>query len=77
MTARAVSLHTSHRRASPPLTGARGAGGGFPHTIVSDSMVLLNCNFPRTFPFQSESRRGGNPNGFLTTESKKETQWLI
>jgi hypothetical protein len=29
-------------------------------------MVLLSGNFPRTFPFQSESRRGGNPNGFLT-----------
>lgn len=55
--------HTSH---NPILIAPQGK-----------SMVYLSSNFPRTFPFQSESRRGGNPNGFLTTESEKETQWLI
>lgn len=42
-----------------------------PNTIPGGSMVLLSRNFPRTFPFQSESRRGGNPNGFLASIRSK------
>jgi hypothetical protein len=65
------------RRGGGGLGGESANGAVIPNTIPGGSMVLLSGNFPRTFPFQSESRRGGNPNGFLTTESEKETQWLI
>jgi hypothetical protein len=66
------------RRRPTRTLGCESANGAvIPNTIPGGSMVLLSGNFPRTFPFQSESRRGGNPNGFLTTESEKETQWLI